>query len=142
MLILLFSDEEHGFHVSVTSSYTIQPSQTLRFDNVVTNIGGFFDTDKNRFISPLAGTYMFSISIACDRGNVMHVSLVKNDEHMFTALCYNESEISRSQGGGLALLTLNAFDEVKLKMIWPTRKPSHVYGHGTTSFSGYLLRQY
>lgn len=49
-----------GFHARLRSSINLDRSQTVKFDDVITNIGDAYDPTTGHFTAPYHGLYSFS----------------------------------------------------------------------------------
>ena len=111
----------------------------IKFDSIITNVGGgYIDDDNNvdygKFIVPVNGTYMFSLSVFHE-ANKIGMDLMKNNDEFIIA-AKTGYDISASV---TAILDLQEGDRV-----W-VRKPGYVstktkYGVWVSSFSGFLIR--
>lgn len=112
------------------------PGSTLKFDDVITNIGGAYDPATRRFSAPLPGTYAFFVSTMAANGHdYLHLAIDLHDSVL--ALIFAESGgDSYDQGSSLVTTHLD-----KGQQLWV--RESHgdaVRGGFWTVFTGYLLQ--
>ena len=120
------------FTVGLTTSRTFSPE--IKFDKVITNVGGGYIDDVNnadygKFIAPLNGTYQFNANIY-NENNLTGGDLMKNGRLVV---------LTKNGGGGpasiSAIVDLKVGDEVYLKRpTWVL--PNTEYDRYFTSFSG------
>uniref|UniRef100_A0A3B4WPG1 C1q domain-containing protein n=1 Tax=Seriola lalandi dorsalis TaxID=1841481 RepID=A0A3B4WPG1_SERLL len=106
----------------------------LVFKHVLTNIGSAYDPTTGVFTAPLTGAYHFEWHIGVHGSNTAAV-LVKNTNHIFTAVEQQESGYGSSSQG--AALRLEAGDDVSLHL-WANNSIYDNQNHVST-FSGHLL---
>ncbi|XP_063047329.1 complement C1q-like protein 2 [Engraulis encrasicolus] len=109
----------------------------LKYEHVITNIGGAYDSDTGVFKAPVKGVYLFSVH-ALGPGHDSTgtgVCLYKNDEQVLTAWSRQPQE--RVAVSNSVSLLLEKGDEVCVKL-WPN---SWVYDNDNhlSTFSGHLL---
>ena len=113
--------------------------QIIKFDKVITNIGGGYIDDVNnadygKFITPENGTYQFNVNLY-NEDTKIGGDLVKNGALIISAAGGKEG----GSGGLSAILDLTEGDEVYLgKPGWMAT--GSVYSRYFTSFSGVLIR--
>ena len=60
--------------------FALCPGSTLKFYNVITNIGGAYDPATERFTAPLPGTYAFFVSTMAANGHdYLHLAIDLHD---------------------------------------------------------------
>ena len=112
------------------------PSSTLKFDNVVTNIGGAYDPVTGMFTAPLPGTYAFFVSTMAANGHdYLHLAIDQHGTDL--ALIFAESgNDSYDQGSSLVTTHLDKGQQVWVRQ----RHGDAVRGGPWTVFTGYLLQ--
>ncbi|KAL2083064.1 hypothetical protein ACEWY4_020837 [Coilia grayii] len=110
---------------------------TLKYQHVITNIGGAYDPDTGVFTAPVRGVYHFTL-FALGPGHDSTgtgVCLHRNEQQVVTAWSRQPQERVFASNG--ASLLLEKDDEVCVKL-WPN---SWVYDNDNrlTTFSGHLL---
>lgn len=134
-----------AFYVALSRAASIGASETLKFDKVITNNGNVYDVTNGQFTAPASGTYIFHLSLACEEGSYIEVSIVEIDigddfvKPMFNTICDRRQNSGFHQNGGSAILRLVQGDSVMVKMLWPNYEKQKVAGNGFTTFSGYML---
>uniref|UniRef100_A0AAY4AR50 C1q domain-containing protein n=1 Tax=Denticeps clupeoides TaxID=299321 RepID=A0AAY4AR50_9TELE len=105
---------------------------TLIYDDVLTNYGQAYDSDKGTFTAPVGGVYYLTFKANAPAGSALAVSLVKNDG----VQCSVYGELGGDAGSG-AVLALRKGDRVV------TRLSSNSCVEGDekrrTGFGGFLL---
>lgn len=129
-----------AFHVngngySVRSSGTYSAANSSASRQVITNIGGHFNTANDRFTAPVAGTYEFYVcSCNAGTGGSIGIKLLKNSSvELSYQLCY----YSAYQGHAItAVVQLAAGDYVEGQLLWNNGTSGDIY---TSSFGGRLV---
>ena len=113
--------------------------QVIKFDRVITNIGGGYIDDVNnadygKFITPQNGTYQFNFNLYNEVAKV-GADLVKNGALIISVISGKDG----GSGSVNAILDLTEGDAVYLKKpLWVA--DGSVYHRYFTSFSGVLIR--
>ena len=125
--------------VGVSKDTTFMNQEIIKFDRVITNVGGGYIDDVNnidygKFIAPENGTYQFNANFYKDGDKTIGADILKNSQFVLAAKNGNGGATSPS-----VILDLNENDEVYL-----TRPPwvsdYTKYDKYWTSFSGFLVR--
>ncbi|WAQ94643.1 C1QC-like protein [Mya arenaria] len=136
-----YDSGESGFHVTLDKPQEIETKMPLKFDDVVTNIGGAYDTQTGIYTAPVTGTYMFTLNAVCAARNFLHLAIYKNDAPAFNVICDDLKGDIQHQGGGTTILRLQRGDKIYVTLMFPLGTVGEVRGNGITSFSGYLLKE-
>ena len=126
------------FTVGLSLSKAFGDREILKFDQIITNVGGGYiddnnNTDYGKFIAPQNGTYQFNANLYND-GEWIGADLVKNGQYMGVA---NNGE--EGTGSLSVILDLEEGDEVYLtRPCWVPNNSE--YDQHVTSFSGFLIR--
>ncbi len=128
-----------GFTVAKTSHQS--STGIVTFDNVITDVGGHFDTSSSRFTCQIPGYYLFTFAISSINNNWPLVTLRKNGE-IVVGMYTRPSGTSnyRNMGGNSALVMLASGDQVWLQ----DHHGYQIYGDAInkrTTFSGVLLHE-
>ncbi|WAQ94370.1 CO8A2-like protein [Mya arenaria] len=132
---------ESGFHVTLDKPQEVETKMPLKFDDVVTDIGGAYDKQTGIYTAPVAGTYMFTLNAVCAARNFLHLAIYKNNAPAFKVICDDLKGEIQHQGGGTTILRLRRGDRVYVTLMFPLGTVGEVRGNGMTSFSGYLLKE-
>ncbi|WAQ94369.1 CO8A1-like protein [Mya arenaria] len=132
---------ESGFYVTLDKPQEVETKMPLKFDDVVTNIGGAYDTQTGIYTAPVTGTYMFALNAVCAARNFLHLAIYKNNAPAFKVICDDLKGEIQHQGGGTTILRLQRGDRIYVTMMFPLGTVGEVRGNGMTSFSGYLLKE-
>ncbi|XP_033727503.1 C1q-related factor-like [Pecten maximus] len=125
---------------AILGSDLIDPSENyvIPFHNVVTNIGGNFNTHGTGvFLCEIPGTYVFQWTI-CVRGHQMAFGVLVKNGSPISTVTSGRDEIEYSSGTGSAIIELDPGDDVVLEVKDP-RNSADISG-GFTTFSGFLLK--
>ena len=112
--------------------------QNVRYDTVVTNIGGGYHQSHGVFIAPVAGIYIFSttvLSLNKPHGWV-ELEIEKNGGLLATAYAYGDAD--RDQGSVTVVTQVAVSDEVWVRVRFPTTE-AQIFGSGLSSFMGCLI---
>ena len=109
--------------------------QTLKFVNVVTNDGNLYHSPSGLFRPNRSGVYVFYVHIIqCYSGYQFRTELVV--EGVLKAAHYTGGSINCSNGGGMAIVHVNAGDSVWVRV--RTTEGKNYIGW-ESSFTGFLL---
>ena len=124
--------------VSMTNDVSFVDKEIIKFDKIITNVGGGYIDDVNnadygKFIAPRNGTYQFNVNLFSNN-KLIRADLLKNDMVVIGASNGGSGPTSVS-----AMLDLNEGDQVYLqKLDWMPNEAVH--NKLFTSFSGSLYR--
>ncbi|XP_045182359.2 uncharacterized protein LOC123541060 isoform X2 [Mercenaria mercenaria] len=108
--------------------------QIVAFDHVTTNIGNAYNAHAGDFRAPVAGTYVFATTLmAGDKSLTYHFKIMHNAQTVSNIYITNGGTGSQE-----VVLQLNQGDDVSIHNIDGGKK---LYGHGYSTFSGFLLQQ-
>ena len=109
--------------------------QTLKFGNVVTNDGNFYRSSTGHFRPSRSGVYVFHVQIIqCSTRHELRTELVV--EGVLKAAHYTGDSTHCSNGGGMAIVHVNAWDSVWVRVRTTDGKS---FIGWESSFSGFLL---
>lgn len=115
------------------------------------NIGDAYDERSAEFTCPQSGTYLFSLTIACETGSYVEAYVDISREsggntYLLNSVCDHRKRTifgqsmycGYTQNGGTAVVSLVEGDIVAVR----AEKGGTLAGIGRSTFSGYLLRSY
>ncbi|XP_056286016.1 C1q-related factor-like [Pseudoliparis swirei] len=110
----------------------------LRFDDVVTNIGGNFEGSTGKFTCKIPGTYFFIYNVLMRGGDgtSMWADLIKNGLVRASAIAQDQDQ-SYDYASNSAILHLDAGDEVFIKLDGGKAHGGNSNKYST--FSGFIL---
>ncbi|XP_063438550.1 complement C1q-like protein 4 [Mytilus trossulus] len=74
-------DKRVAFHARLSTDVTLGSSQTVIFDDVITNIGSAYDFRTGHFTSPNDGVYFFaSTFLKTGSSSSLHLQMIKNND--------------------------------------------------------------
>ncbi|KAL4226976.1 hypothetical protein ACF0H5_014952 [Mactra antiquata] len=113
-------------------------NQTFRFENVITNVGGFYDKITGVFKAPFAGIYVFSTTVVGMNEIHAHAALFKNDQQL--NIMYVGSRVGNADTSSATIaLELQTGDDISVRAI--QNDGTAFYGDGHNLFTGFLLQQ-
>ena len=139
-------NEGISFSAFMTDGYTYPDVlETIPFNGVLLNSGGFYNPDDSVFTCPVNGVYYFAFNLYTPEiGSQSHISngaLLVDGKLAIEAYC-SDADIGEFalQCGNSAVLSCDAGFEVRVVPLWPD---SQVYGtldnQRCTSFQGFFL---
>ena len=139
-----FSGQAHQVYFTVGNSQTLNnlpAGRILVFDKVITNKGGAYNPTNGAFVAPFDAVFAFSWTIVVHTGNKINVFLMRNGNSQGLAQAADGSTgIQNGGGSNTLILELKAGDIVHLEVdSWGSTFSRQVFGHGHSSFSGWLL---
>ena len=125
---------------TVTNPLAGPTNGTIRFTNVIINIGGHYNTSTGKFICQYSGLYDFALHILKSvSSDIAYCSINKN--HYVTVRAYTDPDRSSDSGYYMSstsvVLHLVRGDVVNLEDCTPI---SSFNPYVETSFSGFLLK--
>jgi hypothetical protein len=112
-------------------------SQNIAFDRVITNIGNGYNSHAGDFRAPVAGTYVFSVTLMAYSSSTTHYNIVKNSTTVAN-LYVRGLESPYASSSMTAVLQLQKGEDVAIRNV-DTDKMLH--GSHYSAFSGFLLDQ-
>ncbi|KAK7085258.1 Complement C1q-like protein 4 [Halocaridina rubra] len=126
-----------GFTVRKAETRNLLRRQKLRFQDVLTNTGGWSQSSSD-FRAPCSGVYYFSFhAVSVQRGDFT-LALMKNNVYQVTAY---GSDDDYQQGSNSALLVLRRGDRVHLEL-QDGKIYEHPFNEAYTTFSGFLVERF
>ena len=116
--------------------------QIIRFDKVITNVGGGFDPVSSIFKTPVSGVYFFTVVIMSHAAEDIETQIMKNGTPLVNT--YSGDSTTWNQGSQSTVVYLNAGDDVYVH-IQDNKAINNgnvrVFGGTWSSFSGFLISQ-
>jgi len=123
-----------SFYARLTTNIALGTTQTVIFDDVVTNNGHAYNKHTGHFTAPCDGTYYFATSFV-DVGKGTHLQMMKNDQEIGRGLAYPDHA---STGSVNVIVNLRKGDVVLLRHLIGAGAET-IYGKKRSEFVGYLL---
>jgi hypothetical protein len=126
-----------AFMARLDTSFTVGPNPTtLPAGTAVYNIGGHYSTGTYRFTAPVAGRYLFALSIQYGNTGGSHVSLYVNNSASFAGQGW--IDFGDADGATQTMIhNLAAGDYVEAKIYHSTANTN--VSTGRTKWMGYLI---
>ena len=118
----------------MSKNVALGTTQTVIFDEVVTNNGHAYSKHTGHFTAPRDGTYYFATSFLNSGGRV-HLQMMKNDQDIGRGTSYPDHG---STGSIHAIVNLKKGDVVLMRH-WVGQPVEIIYGDRRSQFVGYLL---
>ena len=112
-------------------------NQNIAFDKVITNIGNGYSSHAGDFRAPVAGTYVFSVTLMAYGSTTAHYRFVKNSTNVAN-LYVRGAESPYASSSMTTVLELQQGEDVAIRNA-DTDKMLH--GSYYSAFSGFLLNQ-
>lgn len=126
-----------AFYVRLQTSYTdIKPEETIKYTDVITNLGGAYDSYTGIFTAPFDGHYVFYAFTLGEMNASMYTALAVNGVkkmHVYSAGIYH------APGSNMALVHLRKGDRVNMMKDGGAGNKPHYLHHIWTSWTGFLL---
>ena len=127
------STQNVAFFASLTNdSLHLGINQDIAFDNAITNIGSAYNSHHGTFVAPVAGIYLFSVTVFI-KDHTTWLHFVKNNQ-IIAKLEMNE--LYNHQTSHTVILEMKVGDDVSVKNTVTNRG---VNGDRYSSFCGVLL---
>ncbi|XP_045187953.1 complement C1q-like protein 4 [Mercenaria mercenaria] len=116
---------------------------TVKFETVITNLGGGYNNTTGVFTAPLPGLYMFSCSLLDHfdgkHGSAkLHAEIVQNDKILGRVFAHAD-DTNRDQGANTVFVQVNQGDRIFIRSV--DNNDLALGGEMYSTFSGYLLMQ-
>jgi len=122
-----------SFYARLTKPVALGTTQTVIFDDVVTNNGHASNKHTGHFTAPRDGTYYFATSFINDSGST-HLQMMKNDKDIGRGVAYPHA----STGSINVIANLKKGDVILLRH-WVGVAAETISGDRRSEFVGYLL---
>ena len=129
------SKEPRNVAFSVARSLKLGPvvrDSTVKFDNIITNVGGSFDEKTSHFVCRISGTYLFATHVLSQKDKDVYAWIMLNNKHKLPL--HGDKGAGYGTGSQTVILRLVKGDEVWLQL----RKDSALLNDFST-LSGYML---
>lgn len=117
---------------------TVGSQGVVKYDTVLTNIGGAYKPSTGIFTAPYQGVYTISCSLMSHPRNSVHLNVMKNGVKL--SMLYSASS-SFPQSGQTLQIFLKKGDKIWIQN-YQNKKGAILHDHGSyNSFSGALVNQ-
>jgi len=123
-----------SFYARLTKHLALGTTQTVIFDEVVTNNGHAYNKHTGHFTAPRDGTYYFATSFL-NFGGSTHLQMMKNDKDIGRGVSYPDFQ---STGSINAIVNLIKGDVILLRHLMGLGAET-IYGNRRSEFVGYML---
>ena len=120
--------------------YDYSSGQTIRFSDIQSNFGGYFNTDTFSFVCPYRGIYFFTVSFNAYESYDMHIEIVKGNVKLAYAMAEQINVYAHSSAFVVTLCEEGEI--VKTQAGGGTTDVIHNGRYRANQFSGYLLHRY
>lgn len=123
------------FHARLQNAiYPIGTNQIIAYEDVVTNIGGGYDSFTGLFRAPVGGVYEFIATMWSSDGNYLEFEMVRNGVDM----CYGRASLSnQTMGTCVSMIELASGDRVWVRHLGG--RGAYANGFEYPSFVGHLI---
>lgn len=121
----------------LSSDTTVGARAVVRYDHVVTNLGGAYQRTTGIFTAPYRGLYSFSCSLMSSTSNYVHLEIVKNGKRVSTLFSAAHTFPQSSQ---TIYLVLNQGDHIWMQNRNTFQAKLHE-AVGYNVFSGIFIRE-
>ena len=122
-----------SFYARLTKDIALGTSQTVIFDDVVTNNGHVYNKHTGHFTAPRDGTYYFATSFTS--AGSTHLQMMKNDKEIGRGVAYPSF---KSNGSINAILNLRKGDVVLVRHLVGASGET-ILGYRYSEFVGHIL---
>ena len=125
-----------AFTAAVTSSSTTWNSGNLIFNRIISNLGNGYNRRTGVFTAPVAGTYVFYVSVNEYHKLGIGLEIVLNNVSKVRLIGYSDS--AHQTGTNMVVLNLQKNDGVCVRRYWG--KGYYTYSDiPLTTFSGFII---
>ena len=126
--------------ISVPKISGLGKGQTIKYDHVITNVGGAYHAVTGVFTAPATGVYVFNYNTMVEPGDNEYLNLAKNG-HTVVSSFVNGTGESRDESTSMTVtLEVKQGEEVCVRT---ANRDNHgtgiVHGNGFSTFSGWIL---
>ncbi|XP_062611252.1 complement C1q tumor necrosis factor-related protein 3-like [Saccostrea cucullata] len=89
--------------------------QTIIFDHVITNVGGYYNRHMGIFSSPVNGVYTFSWTLYCISDGYIYSEIVVNSNAAGAMYCDGQGALSLRHTTGVVVVEINLGDVVYIR---------------------------
>ncbi|WAQ93803.1 C1QT5-like protein [Mya arenaria] len=132
------------FRAREVVEYTLSTrNDIIIFSNVLFNVGGGYNSETGKFTAPVAGTYLFTVSLCPISGKSIFYKIVVNEDVVANGHSFSVSGYPCVSGN--AIVQLDAIDVVYVKstytgdVLLKSGLYEPMYDAKSNSFSGVLL---
>jgi hypothetical protein len=123
-----------SFYARLTNNVALGTTQTVIFDEVLTNNGHAYNKHTGHFTAPGDGTYYFATSFV-NYSRSTHLQMMKNGKDIGRGVGYPDHA---STGSINAIVNLKKGDVILLRHLVGERAET-IYGDRRSQFVGYML---
>ena len=124
-----------AFTALVSKDTTVGSKAVVKYDRVLSNVGGAYHPSTGIFTAPYKGVYTISCSLLSDPSNSVHLQITKNGSKV--SILYSASSTHPHAGQTLQLL-LNKGDKIWIQNVYSKLAKRHDHG-SYNLFSGVLI---
>ena len=130
-----------AFTATLTAHLTnLGAGQTIKFDRVVTNVGGGYHNSHGNFVVPQDGVYIFTLTAMALVGHHEHLQIVKDGASVAGVYVGALSDDTFESTTTVVTLELTKGNEVWVQTVSQSwHGTGSLHGAYDTSFSGWLL---
>lgn len=136
-LFLFFFSERNAvaFSAILSKDITVGGKEVVKYDSLLTNVGGAYDKSTGIFTAPYKGIYTISCSLLPSTSNYVHLDIMKNGKKL--SIVYSASGTNPHSAQTLQLL-LNKGDNIWIQN--HNGNKASLHDHGSYNlFSGVLI---
>ncbi|XP_065937208.1 complement C1q tumor necrosis factor-related protein 3-like [Magallana gigas] len=126
-----------AFSAIFSKDITVGGKEVLKYDSLLTNVGGAYNKSTGIFTAPYKGIYTISCSLMSHPKNQVHLAIMKNGKKL--SLVYSASGTNPHSAQTLQLL-LNKGDKIWIQNHNVIKASLHDHG-SYNLFSGVLITQ-
>ena len=128
-----------GFTAIASSDVVYNDGEIMLFDNIETNLGGFYDNSSSMFLCPYNGVYIFSISTRSYTNFYMYARIIHDNNPVAGTA---SDEVANDQGSVMAIIECLSGESVWVENYGDNRVLGGSSVMKYSSFSGFLLHAY